>query len=140
MNASYIELDEIPSKGGAGNNCMEINQAAIDWALSKLPASTKSRYEKYGQKLMVAEDLSTCIAGPCWIWDPLRITRDDANNTVTIQSVMFATENEETYPCGESKKIPCSAGFHYCKLLSPAKALEWMYVDGLRNLYSTKNL
>ena len=31
---------------------------------------------------------------------------------------------------------PDSAGFHYCKLLSPAKALEWMYVDGLRLNYS----
>lgn len=22
--------------------------------------------------------------------------------------------------------------FHYCKLLSPARIMEWMYVDGLR--------
>ena len=24
------------------------------------------------------------------------------------------------------------AGYHYCKLLSPARAMEWIYVDGLR--------
>ena len=27
---------------------------------------------------------------------------------------------------------PDSSGFHYCKLLSPARAMEWIYVDGLR--------
>lgn len=24
------------------------------------------------------------------------------------------------------------AGFHYCKLLSPARALEWIYVDSFK--------
>lgn len=27
---------------------------------------------------------------------------------------------------------PDSAGYHYCKLLSPARIMEWIYVDGLR--------
>ena len=33
------------------------------------------------------------------------------------------------------QRVPCPTGFHYCKLLSPAKALEWMTVDGLRLNY-----
>jgi hypothetical protein len=32
-----------------------------------------------------------------------------------------------------------AAGFHYCKLLSPAYAAEWIYVDGLRKYRSLKN-
>lgn len=28
--------------------------------------------------------------------------------------------------------ISSAAGFHYCKLLSPARVMEWMYIDGLR--------
>lgn len=27
--------------------------------------------------------------------------------------------------------IPSARGFHYCKVLSPFKALEWMLVDSL---------
>lgn len=35
---------------------------------------------------------------------------------------------------------PDSAGFHYCKLLSPARIMEWIYVDGLRrNDRATEN-
>ena len=49
---------------------------------------------------------------------------------------MMATENYNKFPCGEDKLIPCPTGFHYCKVLSPAMAVEWMYVDGLRNLMS----
>lgn len=25
-----------------------------------------------------------------------------------------------------------TAGLHYCKVLSPARVIEWIYVDGLR--------
>lgn len=27
-----------------------------------------------------------------------------------------------------------TVGYHYCKLLSPARAMEWIYVDGLKEL------
>ena len=30
------------------------------------------------------------------------------------------------------------AGFHYCKVLSPARVMEWMYVDSLRAKYSLR--
>lgn len=136
-NVSFTETDTTVADGGKGDRCKEINQNAIDWAMSKLPSKTKSRFQTYGQKLIVGPDLSTCAAGPCWIWDPLRFEKDDTKNTVNVQSVWFGTENQNPYPCGEFKSIPCDAGFHYCKLLSPAKALEWMYVDGLRNKLGT---
>jgi hypothetical protein len=58
---------------------------------------------------------------------------------MTVESVWFGSENHNNYPCGEDKKLPCDAGFHYCKILSPARSVEWMYVDGLKNKYSTKN-
>jgi hypothetical protein len=33
-------------------------------------------------------------------------------------------------------KIQAAAGFHYCKLMSPAKAIEWILIDGLRETRS----
>jgi hypothetical protein len=133
-NVSYVETDGFPKDGGSGDRCGEINQAAIDWALSMLPEKSRERYEQYGQKLTVGPDIGTCAAGPCWIWDPLRFKKDNDANVVNVQSVGFPSENKNKYPCGEGKLLPCSAGFHYCKLLSPARALEWMMVDGLKNV------
>ena len=43
---------------------------------------------------------------------------------MTIQSPMMHTDVDY--------KIKAAAGFHYCKLLSPARAMEWLYIDGLR--------
>jgi hypothetical protein len=134
LDANYTELD-LDLEG-----CMEINQAAIDWALATVSETTRARYEQYGQKLTVVQDTGTCAAGPCWIWDRLKFTRDNEANSATVQSVYLAEPNENLFPCGEQKKIPCTAGFHYCKVLSPARAVEWMYVDGLRNKLGTKNL
>lgn len=139
-NVNFTATDEIITDGGVGDRCGEINQQAIQWAMSKLPKKTRTRFQQYGQQFLIGPDLSTCAAGPCWIWDALRWIEDDAANTVTIQSVWFGSENYNKYPCGESKTLPCSAGFHYCKIISPARALEWMYVDGLRNKLGTKNL
>ena len=134
-NVSYVESDVSIAKGGKGDRCAEINQAAIDWALSKLPSKTRRRYEKYGQQLLVGEDAGTCAAGPCWIWDSMKFEKDDDKNVVVVKGVEFGSENKNKFPCGENGPLPCAAGFHYCKLLSPARALEWMYVDGLKNKY-----
>lgn len=134
-------LTDMPmSEGGTGDRCAEINQAAIDWALQTVAPATKERFENFGQTLLVGDDLKTCVPGPCWIWDPLHWKEDDDAGTVTISSVYMFSENYNIYPCGEAQTkqepIPCATGFHYCKLLSPARAVEWMYVDGLRLKYS----
>jgi len=47
---------------------------------------------------------------------------DNADKTQTVlQSPMMRTPTD--YP------ISAAAGFHYCKLLSPFRALEWIYID-----------
>ena len=35
--------------------------------------------------------------------------------------------------------VPQAAGFHYCKVLSPFKAIEWMMLDGLYENNGIKN-
>lgn len=35
--------------------------------------------------------------------------------------------------------VKAAAGFHYCKVLSPFKAMEWMMLDGLYKNNGIKN-
>jgi len=136
-NVSYVMTDMPVAKGGTHEACGEINQAAIDWATKQLSPASLARYQKFGQKLQVGSDVNTiCPAGPCWIYDPLQMNKNNTANTVTVKGVYMFAGNSNPFPCGEGKLLPCPAGFHYCKLLSPARALEWMMVDGLRNKMS----
>jgi hypothetical protein len=53
------------------------------------------------------------------------LSQDSQGKTiVTVCSPTLRTPND--YP------VSTVAGFHYCKLLSPARALEWIYIDSLK--------
>ena len=137
MEETLEELDGLDAA-----RCAEINQAALDTAYDMLPEGTRARYDKYGQAMKVKEggDKGVCAAGPCWIWSPL-VYDDQGDDGVQLSSPSFAEPNKNPFPCGEAntendKRLPCPAGMHYCKLLSPARAVEWMYVDSMRLHYS----
>lgn len=115
-DADFHQYDEI------GNRCAEINQVALDWALNAVDTQTKSRYEKHGQKLVMVDDRNT-INGGLWIIDWM--TYKESADKSEVQASSFA------YRMGESFPIKAFAGDHYCKLLSPYKALEWITVDSL---------
>jgi hypothetical protein len=61
-----VSTDYPLAQNGTGDRCAEINQAAIDWAYSKLPPATASRFDAHGQKLVVGPDVPTCAGGR---WD-----------------------------------------------------------------------
>jgi hypothetical protein len=92
-----------------------------------LGASTVARYQKYGQLYSIGKDIDVCPAGPCWIWKELeyKTINDDS---VVVSSPQFSTAIDFI--------LPKTAGFHYCKVLSPARVTEWIYVDSLRAKYS----
>lgn len=75
-----------------------------------------------GVPLVTGRDFGPFNAGPLWIWNPLRY--DSTADAVTVHSPMMKTPMQY--------KVKLAAGFHYCKLLAPSRALEWLYVDGLR--------
>eukprot|EP00471_Norrisiella_sphaerica_P009355 CAMPEP_0184501294 /NCGR_PEP_ID=MMETSP0113_2-20130426/47233_1 /TAXON_ID=91329 /ORGANISM="Norrisiella sphaerica, Strain BC52" /LENGTH=535 /DNA_ID=CAMNT_0026890009 /DNA_START=150 /DNA_END=1754 /DNA_ORIENTATION=- len=86
-NVNYTESDLPTGQGGVGDRCGEINQAAIDWAMAILPNRTKQRYLKFGQSISTGPDEKTCVAGPCWIFDPLKWHEDERTGNVTVRSV-----------------------------------------------------
>ena len=106
-----------------GNRCAEINDYSIQWAYKRLSPAAKANYDTYGQKYVTGADLGPYNEGPLWIWTYMKYTESDDKKTVTVQAPMMRTPTD--YP------ISSAAGFHYCKVLSPFRVLEWMYTDSL---------
>lgn len=133
--AGYGTLDF--NKTDSGSICQQINEASYKWALANAGASTAARFNKYGQPMIMGEDKGPYNAGPLWIWKALEYNKkkdSSGNEVIVVQSIMMRTPVDYF--------IKASSGFHYCKLLSPARAMEWMYVDGLRahrSINSKKN-
>jgi len=110
--------------------CSQLNQEAINWAMGKASASAKNEYNAHGKKLKVAEDKVENM-GPAWIWEYLSYEDNSSKTETTLRSVTM--------------RLPMDyweievQGNHYCKLLSPYRALEWIYIDSLKD-YSKKML
>jgi len=121
-----------------GNRCAEINDFAIQWAYKKLSPAAKARYDKYGTKLVTGDDKGPYNEGPLWIWTYMSYNESKDHTTLTVQSPMMRTPTDYF--------ISSAAGFHYCKVLSPFRAIEHMYVDslfyadGVSNDYKTAEL
>ena len=88
------------------------------------PKKTLDRYNSVGKKLVIGEDHGPYNEGPLWIWHYLEYHDSDDKSQTLVNSPMMRTPT--TYP------IKAAAGFHYCKLLSPLRVLEWMAVDSLK--------
>ncbi len=117
-NASEGAADSLDD----GNRCADINQRAINWAISKLSLAAANRYAS-GRKIIVSSDIKPFPpAGPFFIWK--YITLEESSSTLTVSS---------PYGFYSMSSNPYGAGTHYCKLLSPARALEFMLVDSLRS-------
>ncbi|KAH8047933.1 hypothetical protein JL720_15955 [Aureococcus anophagefferens] len=109
------------------NTCAHINAAAIAWAKAAAAPAALARFEAAGAPLGVAADAEAPIGltGPTWIKTPPVFRRNDSGVDVTSYSFTIANVRRGDVP------FFITAGFHYCKLLSPLKAMEWIYVDGL---------
>jgi len=127
---SSSKLDDV------NDMCKNINDAALKWALANAEASVKSRYESKGEPLVMVDDVEATIGitGPQWIADEMvyKRVKDSGSPTGTrieVQSWKFVVGNTL------NGSLPWFApvGMHYCKLLSPARAMEWIYTDSLRS-------
>jgi len=118
-----------------GDFCAQANQEAYDWALKQAPPATAARFKTYGQKMVMGATRAVG-GGPLWIEGRLDFAEgSDADKTITVQSVAAVTAVDywqSHFHVPRPSWIPDPGCYHYCKLLSPARVMEWMHVDGLR--------
>jgi hypothetical protein len=124
-DADFHEQDEV------GNRCADINDYAIKWAYDNLPKAAKANYDNYGQKLVTGDDMGPYNEGPLWIWTYMSYKQSKDKTQMVVRSPMMRTPTDYF--------ISAAAGFHYCKVLSPFKAMEWMYTDALFDNNGIKN-
>ena len=129
LAAGYSNVDFNVSD--AGSRCKTINQLAYDWAVNHTDPKTLSRFREFGVPMIMGEDKGCLENGGLWIYLPMHYntTKNSTGGEIlVIQSVQLKTD--VTYPIG------IFAGMHFCKLLTPARAMEWIYVDSLRPYYT----
>ncbi len=119
-NPNYQETDG-PSRG------KQINQQVYQWALEQAGAEAQAYFKKFGVTMEMGEDVLPIVAaGPLWIWNYPKYNYLTHNNEQVYQVRSTVMKTPINY------FIPAARGFHYCQLLSPAAAMEWIYIDGLR--------
>eukprot|EP00992_Anisonema_acinus_P009513 TRINITY_DN5733_c0_g1_i1.p1 TRINITY_DN5733_c0_g1~~TRINITY_DN5733_c0_g1_i1.p1 ORF type:complete len:541 (-),score=133.05 TRINITY_DN5733_c0_g1_i1:61-1629(-) len=111
------------------NFCALSNKMAYDWALKNAGAATAARFAKLGQPYVFGDDQKKS-GGPFWIDTLLQFKEKTENGekVMEVSSPMMKTSIDFPKVPG----LPDPSCYHYCKLLSPARATEWIYVDGLR--------
>jgi len=116
-DVDFHETDEV------GNRCGEINQAALDWAANKADKDAYARYQSLGEKMVIGDDTGPYNNGPQWIWYEVEEDENSDKTEMTFKSPTMVFSAEFI--------ISASAGIHFCKLISPFTAMEWIYVDSL---------
>lgn len=109
-----------PSRG------QPINQACFDWTLAESDTGTRQRFQALGQPMRMQSDVVRPAVGPLWIWSYPRCRYQPENGSQVCAVSCTVMKTPLDYP------IAAARGFHYCQLLSPAAAMEWIYIDGLR--------
>jgi len=127
-----VPEDEVPFNVTDRYNtsiCQSINALAYEWALASASPVALKRFKSRGVPLeMVADTWSKIgVTGPTWIKDALKFTPSKTSHSVQVAAPYFATENKKL---GDVSYLE-TVGYHYCKLLSPARAMEWIYIDAL---------
>jgi hypothetical protein len=101
--------------------CRAVNELALNTALALASPRTLARYKQEGKQVCFVDDTTVVgNVGPLWIFSRLKMTVTD--KCLSVQSLKLQT-------FVDGKIMP---GVHYCKLLSPARILDWIMTDSLK--------
>jgi hypothetical protein len=87
-----------------------------------VPAASLARYQAKGHTLTLVADANDS-SGVTWLASGLGWAVDGAGD-VTVQAHALVTSPDAPLGLG---------GMHYCTLLTPARAVEWIQVASLKN-------
>jgi len=129
-NASFSEDDP--------DFCAMANERAYRWALEAASSAARGRFAASGRGLTFGRDIPKS-GGPLFLDARLQFnekTSPAGETVVEVSAPMVKTEidywRRHFGPLPRPSVLPDPGCFHYCKLLSPARAMEWIYVDALR--------
>jgi len=109
---------------GEFTSCAAINQKSLELAASVASPTALLRLEAKGRKLYVVEDLQMSWVGVPWELDDGLVWTENEYRTVTLQSSRLTSDVD----------FPLFSGLQYCDVLSPYRALEWIYIESLRHV------
>lgn len=127
MTSSDRIAQQLNITANSSPNCSAVNEYVVDLAKQILAKSevgnnTLTRYLREGRGIFFGEDFSPIgNIGPLFVKGTITIT--DSAKGITIASI--AIKNSV-----DSWIFP---GVHYCKFVSPARIIDYMMIDSLKN-------
>lgn len=111
--------------------CARVNQLAYDTGLALLPISKRRFYEVHGVPMEFANDADVGAMYPVWMTKALGFSLEKREDSpvLTVTSASYLTDVDYWLP------VEMFKGMHYCKVLSPARVVEWAYTDSLRHKF-----
>jgi pimeloyl-ACP methyl ester carboxylesterase len=114
---AILDLDQEPALG-----CAELNKKIFNWALEKVSPEVRQRFQQRGRTMVFADDREFA-SGIQWL--PSKLSIENIANTNEAKVTSTALRSGLNVPA-------MLAGMHYCKLLPPSQAMEWILLEGLR--------
>lgn len=96
-------------------------KAAFTLALNSSSADAQRRFKAKGRPIIFNDD-DNMTTGLQWSSAELGLHEDDHGLRVTSPSLKTSLH----------EFIEALSGMHYCTVLAPYRAMEWIYVDSLR--------
>ena len=103
-------------------SCAELNMVSLDLAKSMASPTALERMTARGRNLTFGADKDQSWGLGIWELTSLQWTELDERNVEVTGSRLWSEPGFPLYP-----------GEHYCDLLSPYRALEWIYIESLRH-------
>lgn len=104
--------------------CSELNKLAVTVAEGMLSDRIRNRYQQKGRPWCFMDDKSITI-GPLFVLSGM--TLKDEGHCMSVQALSLKSLiTSHIFP-----------GVHYCKVLTPARAMDWMMTDSLQKAKSS---